>query len=75
MSILDDKQQNIHLELDFSSSLTVKPERREGKRLNRQGRCVDGIPTTIVCPFSSAVWLAGTAVPPAGRIEVVVTRL
>ncbi len=39
MSFKDDKQQNIQIELDFSSSRRrkVKPERREGQRLNRPG--------------------------------------
>jgi hypothetical protein len=37
MSLKDDKQQNIQTELDFSSAPTVKPERREGQRLNRPG--------------------------------------
>jgi hypothetical protein len=37
MSLKDEKQQNIQMKLDFSSALTVKPERRGGKRLNRPG--------------------------------------
>ena len=36
MSLKDDKQQNIQMELDFSSALTgVQPEAAQGERLNR----------------------------------------
>ena len=38
MSLKDDKQQNIQMELDFSSAPTGEARRREGKGLNRPGR-------------------------------------
>ena len=38
MSLKDDKQQNIQMELDFSSALTGEARKRGGKRLNRPGR-------------------------------------
>ena len=40
MSLKDDKQQNIQIELDFSSALTgeAREAGREEKRLNRPGR-------------------------------------
>ena len=40
MSLKDDKQQNIQIELDFSSALTGEAREVEGKRLNRPGRRV-----------------------------------
>ena len=41
MSLKDDKQQNIQMQLDFSCALTGEAEKREEKRLNRPGRQVD----------------------------------
>ena len=41
MSLKDDKQQNIQMQLDFSFAVTGEPEKREEKRLNRLGRQVD----------------------------------
>ena len=40
MNLKDDKQQNIQMQLDFSSALTgeAREAGREGKRLNRPGR-------------------------------------
>ena len=38
MSLKDDKQQNIQIELDFSSALTGEAGRWEGKGLKRPGR-------------------------------------
>ena len=43
MSLKDDKQRNIQIELDFSSALTgeAREAGREGKGLSRPGRRVD----------------------------------
>jgi hypothetical protein len=41
MSLTDDKQQNIQIEMDFSSMLTGETERRGGKRLNYPRRRMD----------------------------------
>ena len=38
MNLKDDEQQNIQLELDFSSVLTGEAREAEGKSLNRPGR-------------------------------------
>ena len=40
MSLKDDKQQNIQIELDSLLRRRVKPERREGEGLKRPGRQV-----------------------------------
>ena len=41
MSLKDDKQQNVQIELDFSSARTGEAREAEGKGLNRPRRRVE----------------------------------